>query len=730
MTGTTTSSDFPTLNPIQGYTWIDDIFISKINPEGTALVYSTYLGGGSDDWDSSIAVDSVGAAYVKGVTWSNDFPTHNPIQGNNAGLTDAFIVKISPSGTSLVYSTYIGGSGYEWWHSDIAVDQAGAAYISGSTESTDFPTQNPIQSGHAGGWDDAFITKISSSGNFLVYSTYLGGSDADYCFGITVDSEGSAYVTGWTFSADYPTKDPIQINNAGSEDVFITKINSSGTALVYSTFIGGSQLDWGGGIAVDPIGAAYVTGWTNSNDFPTQNPVQGSNAGPSDAFITKVAPAGTHLIYSTFLGGSSFEWDVNGIAVDSSGGAYVTGHTESTDFPTQNPIQSGHAGGDTDVFITKINSSGSAFVYSTYLGGHDDETGSSITVDAASNAYVTGDTWSTNFPIQDPLQGSNAGLVDAFIAKLSSTYSLTLEAGEGGTTSPKPGTHSYEAETKVTIEAVPDDGYRFSHWSGDVSGTDNPMKITMDSDKSVTANFIRQYTLTITSEPGGTTDPTPGTYTYDSGIEVTITATPENGYRFGGWSGDISSAENPITISMSSDISIKANFIRQYTLTLTSGPGGTTQPSPGIYVYDEGTDVTISCIPDTHCRFSHWSGDASGTSDPLTITMDSDKSITANFIRIIYAPQNFTGQKVLNRSLSQAEYINFLSWQANPNNVSIVKYRIYQVEGNAQSLLVELNASVFDYWHRGVEKEKQYTYALVAVNDEGREGDRALVTVQ
>jgi len=308
-------------------------------------------------------------------------------------------------------------------------------------------------------------------------------------------------------------------------------------------------------------------------------------------------------------------------------------------------------------------------------------------------------------------------------------YSLAIESSEGGTTRPKPGTHTYEAGTKAKIEAILDEGYKFSHWSGDALGKDNPIKITMDADKSIKANFIRQHTLTITSGPGGTTDPAPGTYTFDAGTEVAITAIPNNRYRFLGWSGDVSSAENPITITINSDISITANFIRQYTLTLTSGSGGTTQPSPGTYVYDEGTEVTISCIPRTHYRFSHWSGDASGTSDPLTITMDSDKTITANFIRVIYAPQNFTEQKVLNRSLFQVEYINFLTWQANSNNVSIVKYRIYQVEGNAQSLLVELNANTY-VWHRRVARDKHYTYALVAVNNEGKEGNQAIISVQ
>jgi hypothetical protein len=181
---------------------------------------------------------------------------------------------------------------------------------------------------------------------------------------------------------------------------------------------------------------------------------------------------------------------------------------------------------------------------------------------------------------------------------------------------------------------------------------------------------------------------------------------------------------------MDSDKSIKANFIRQYTLTIESGSGGTTNPSPGSYIYDKGTKVTITAIPDAHYQFSGWSGDRSGLANPITITMNSDKSIIASFVRIIYSPLNFTGQKVLNRSLSQAEYINVFSWQSNPNNMNIMKYRIYMVEGEIKNLLVELNASTSEYWHRRVEQDKLYTYAICAVNNEDREGDPTHITVQ
>ncbi len=468
------------------------------------LVYSTYLGGSDNDECFGIAVDTEGAAYVTGYTgmpeWPirADFPTLNPIQGINRGRSDVFIAKVNSSGSALVYSTYLGGSGADEGHA-IAVDSEGAAYVTGQTgvpelnewlELFDFPTLNPIQ-GTMEGLLDVFITKVNSSGSALIYSTYLGGSYSDWGYSIAVDAEGAAYVTGRTGSTDFPTQNPIQGTNAGLDDAFIAKVNSSGSALIYSTYLGGSYQDGGGSIAVDSDGAAYVTGFTGSTDFPTQNPIQGSHAGGSeDGFTAKVNSSGSALIYSTYLGGSGYD-SSRGIAVDSEGAVYVIGDTYSTDFPTQNPIQEINAGLD-DVFITKVNSSGSALIYSTYLGGSREDFGNSIAVDSEGAAYVAGQTCSTDFPTQNPIQGTNAGCQDVFIAKLYFTCSLTITTGSGGTTDPSPANYTYDFGTEVTITAIPDSGYEFNGWTGDVpSGheNDNPVTVTMDEDKSITANF-------------------------------------------------------------------------------------------------------------------------------------------------------------------------------------------------------------------------------------------------
>jgi len=445
--GMTLSPDFPTINPIQGLNGNADAFVTKIDPSGTALVYSTYLGGANslnatNDAATVIAVDSSGSAYITGNTCSTDFPTLNPIQAvYGGGITDGFVTKLNPSGSALVYSTYLGGNGENDNGSGIVVDSSGNAYITGGTKSTNFPTLNAFQPSNAGG-GDAFVTKLSSSGA-LVYSTYLGGSSYDGGYSIAVDSSGSAYITGSTYSPNFPTKNPIQASLGGwDSDAFVTKLNPSGTALVYSTFLGGRvpgvfgyDIDYGMGIAVDDSGSAYVVGSTWCPDFPTVNPIQASNAGSRDLFIAKVNPEGTALVYSTYLGGSNND-DGSGIALDGTGSAYITGYTSSTDFPTSNAIQGTYGGGDWDAFVTKLNPSGSALVWSTYLGGNDADYAQWIAVDSAGSAYITGFTSSTDFPTLNPFQGSKAAGHDAFVTKIDSgTPTLSVTPTDGLTSS-------------------------------------------------------------------------------------------------------------------------------------------------------------------------------------------------------------------------------------------------------------------------------------------------------
>lgn len=302
ITGRTTSPNFPTVNPIQG-TFAggsSDAFVMKLNAAGTALVYSTYLGGTDFENGSGIAVDSAGNAYLAGQTRSTNFPTANAIQATFGGGTpdgDAFVAKINAAGSALVYSTYLGGSDNDAGF-DIAVDSAGSAHVTGSSSSTNFPTANAFDS-TLGGTSDGFVMKLNAAGSALVYSTYLGGSDADSGNDIALDSSGNAYVAGGTISTNFPTANPIQATyGGGSVDAFVTKLNAAGSALIYSTYLGGGALDRGNAIAVDSCGSAYVSGTTGSTNFTTLNPIQAANGGGDDAFVTKISETTTTLQFS------------------------------------------------------------------------------------------------------------------------------------------------------------------------------------------------------------------------------------------------------------------------------------------------------------------------------------------------------------------------------------------------------------------------------------------------
>jgi hypothetical protein len=401
------------------------------------LVYSTYLGGKMWDECYGIALDSSGYTYVAGGTWSMDFPLRDPYQpGPESENLDAFVIKIDTDrkgNSSLIYSTYLGGEDLEIC-CGIAVDNSGNVYVTGNTWSEDFPTRNSYQTYQ--GNEDAFVAKINttrSGASSLIYSTYLGGEEPDSGQGIAVDGKGNIYVAGWTYSTDFPTRNPFQEESAeGFIDGFITKIDttrSGNSSLVYSTYLGGEESEGCEDITVDSSGCAYVTGWTYSPDFPTQNAYQ-THRGLSDCFVTKIdtTRSGTSsFIYSTCLGGGSSDYG-KGIAVDvnNSGYTYVTGITRSWNFPTRNAWQK-YQGGD-DAFVVAIDTtrSGSpSLIYSTYLGGENDDGGSGIAVDGSSrNVYVTGYTESPDFPTLNPYQDYQ-GEKDTFVSKIDTTFSGT-----------------------------------------------------------------------------------------------------------------------------------------------------------------------------------------------------------------------------------------------------------------------------------------------------------------
>jgi hypothetical protein len=422
VTGYTQSADFPTASPLQPAHGVgqNDAFVAKLSASGS-LVYSTYLGGGGDDYGLGIAMDGAGNAYVTGYTNSTNFPIAAPLQSANAGGFDAFVSKLNAAGSALVYSTYLGGSGGDF-ASGIAVDGAGSAYVAGATNSANFPMtagafDTALNGGNNGGNNDAFVAKLSAAGSSLIYSTYLGGSSNDQATDIAVDSAGNAYVTGFTFSSNFPTVNPAEATfGGGPEDAFVAKLNNAGSALLFSTYLGGSGDEQGQGVAVDGSGNTYITGFTSSTDFPTRNALQPALAGVRDAFVAKLSASGNALVYSTYLGGSDADLG-QGIAVDGSGNAVVIGWTSSADFPTADALQPTYAGNQ-DAFVAKLNPSGSALIYSTFLGGTGAEQVSTVAVDAAGNAYVIGNTTSTDFPTANAVQGANHGIPDVFVAKL------------------------------------------------------------------------------------------------------------------------------------------------------------------------------------------------------------------------------------------------------------------------------------------------------------------------
>src|SRR5712692_5194523 len=398
--GTTAALNFPTTSPLQRSSGGGrDVFVTKLNNSG-GITYSTYLGGAADDTGAGIAVDASGNAYITGTTSSTNFPvTAGAFRTSLAGSSDAFVAKLDPNGSSLIYSTYLGGSQADQG-AGVAVDAAGSAYVTGTTASSGFPVTPGAFAMFLGGTTDAFVAKLNAAGTGLSYATFLGGGGPDQGVGIAVDAFGNAYVTGSTSSPnDFPTASPIQSACALSPspfgescfDAFVTKLNSAGAALFYSTYLGGSFHDEGHAIAVDAFGNAYVTGVTNSADFRTTfGAFRTARVGANDAFVTKLNAAGA-LAYSTYLGGGGDDAAV-AIAVDSSGRASVAGSTTSTDFPTANPLQAACAttGGAAcaDAFVTRLNAAGSALVFSTYFGGTGADRALGITSDSLGSIYV------------------------------------------------------------------------------------------------------------------------------------------------------------------------------------------------------------------------------------------------------------------------------------------------------------------------------------------------------
>jgi Beta-propeller repeat len=398
------------------------VWVAKLNSSGTQLLYLVYLGGSGNDSGTGIAVDPLGNSYVTGTTTSTDFPTTSgAFSTKSAGPQEAFVAKIGSIG-QVQYSTYLGGGSDAG--SAIAVDNTGAVYVAGQTASVSFPTTaGAIKTSYQGGLSDCYVSKLNVAGSSLLYSTFLGGSALDLCTGIAIDTSGDAYVTGTTYSTNFPTQLALQSNLTGTASAFVAEINATGSALLYSTYLGGSVVDNGNAIAVDSSGSAYIVGSTASPDFPTTTgAAQTVLEGLYNAFVSKLAPGGNGFSYSTLIGGAGSD-SATAVAIDSLGQAVAGGFTTSSNFPAVNAIQAAFQG-TRDAFASVVSASGSSLVFSSYFGGSGDDRAFAVAALPNYNLALGGLTNSTNFPTAAAFQSSFGGTYDGFV--LSAQYETVV----------------------------------------------------------------------------------------------------------------------------------------------------------------------------------------------------------------------------------------------------------------------------------------------------------------
>ena len=648
VTGFSSSSSFPTTAGALKTTnssGVYNAFVTKFSASGSALVYSTYLGGTWTAQGTGIAVDSAGNAYITGEALSSDFPTTaGAFQTTYRGNADAFVAKLSANGSSLVYSTYFGGSQLEIARG-IAVDSSDNAYITGTTFSPDFPTLGALQSTLRGS-QNAFVAEFSGTGS-LVYSTYLGGSGFDQGSGIAVDLSGNAYVTGYTSSSDFPTANAIQStcrSCPNSNDAFVAEISTNGTGLAYSTYLGGSGEDQGRGIAVDALGSAYVAGATFSTNFPvTAGVYQTSLVGGSSAFVAKIAANGSALGYSTYLGANNYT--IGQAVATLNDNVYVTGITQASLFPVVNATQSSLAGSP-EAFVTELNSAGTALYYSTFLGGSGRDEATGIALDSLGNAYITGLTRSTNYPTVSAFDSTFGGDdADAFVTKIHvspislSTISLSYPSQAVGTTSTSQQvTVTNNGHLTLTISAVTFSGTNL----GDFSQTNNCSSLSPAATCNVqvtfapTAGGTRTATLSVASDPSGSPAQT---------VSLTGTAT-----------GGSTASTTTITGQTPNPSSVGQAVAVTFTVTGSGGtPTGNVTVSDGVGDSCTGTVAAGSCslsfpTAGTKTLTANYGGDSnfsSSTSAGLTQTVTASTTTT------------ITGQTPNPSSVGQAVAVTF-----------------------------------------------------------------------
>ncbi len=543
VTGLTQSPNFPTTSGAFDRTGAAsnnlDVFVSKLNATGTALIYSTFLGGSNFDWGRAITLDGAGNAYVTGQTKSSDFPTTSGAfdRSFNVGTCprcgidqyDAFVAKLNPAGSGLVYSTFLGGIDIDDGLG-IAVDGAGNAYATGQTTSSNFPTTAGAFDTSSNGGYDGFVTKLNAAGSALVYSTYLGGSDNELPENVALDATGNAYVGGSTRSAGFPTTpgafDTSHNGGAFDElfDIFVTKLNVGGSALVYSTFLGGSKSDFGNDLTIDGAGNAYITGATLSPEFPT-TPGTFDTVFDSDSegFVTKLNATGSALVYSTFLG----EAGASAIALDANNNAWLSGGTSSPNAATTPDAFDTQFNGVSDAYIAKLNQAGSALLYATFLGGTASENGNDIALSIGGNVYVTGHTYSADFPTTpgafDVVFNGDPGIFwgDGFVIKLGTGSAPPAPALSSLTLSPASVVGgSASTGTVALTSAAPSGGVQVALSSSNATVASVPASVTV-------AAGATQATFTVTTSSVSASTAATISATYNGATRAaTLTVSP------------------------------------------------------------------------------------------------------------------------------------------------------------------------------------------------------------
>ena len=670
--GLTQSTDFPvTAGAAQttfggaGVNGNGDAFVAKLATTGASITWATYLGGKDFDEAFAVAVDNSQNVFVVGETFSlttvtPPFPIVNPLpQGStNNGLADGFVTEVKSDGTAFLMSSYVGGANLDFATGVAWNLTTGNVYVSGGTQSPNLPFtagafqqqcgtgagKNCNKTANGQFLDDGFVAAFNPTATpplAYTYLTYLGGGGVDDALAITTDSTGDAYVTGKTASggsAHFPVSNalPGLGNLAGVQNAFVTELNPTGTALVYSTYLGGKGLDKGLGIALDSFNNAYVTGQTTPPlstippQFPTANPTQANFGGgtpgqfDSDAFLSELTLTGTTLTlpFSTYIGGSGDE-DIQGgfVALDSTGNdIYVVGDTNSTNFPIQ-----ASAGKVAD---SSLNGGEGSAPQCQVL---DRATGQTLTV-VCPDAFVSLYTAST----------------DGLLVTLAGTGGGTVTSSPAGITCPGTGTcsTSFAPSTAVTLTATPNANSVFTSWSGAGCSGTGTCAITLTSNQAVTATFTAvsaNVSVTIvgtgkvTSTPAGISCPGTCTGTFAIGAQVTLTATPGTNFLFSGWSGACTGTSTCM-LTVNSDLAVTASFVEP-TLSVTvagsgtvsSAPTGITCPTTCTAAFPAGTKVTLTPKAASTSVFSSWTGGGCTGTAACTITLNSSQTVGATF---------------------------------------------------------------------------------------------------